>query len=218
MKPVQLFAIILLCIAATVCFGAGNLLPVTSLNAAEIPTQTTSNSATSNFSTVPTVTESAVANSTVTNSTVINATFETPTQIGDQPSSTSPVHQSETMVKLPIVGPGSSGSTESRVIKLKSADHLLEVLDNASGVILVDFYADWCAPCNRQCDILRNMEQSAAQNNAIILKINVDQYQRLTKLFKVTNLPTMLVIKNGKIIERKTGVADHQQVATLLAK
>jgi thioredoxin len=83
---------------------------------------------------------------------------------------------------------------------------------------LVDFYADWCGPCRKQGKILLDMERSASQNHAYIIKVNIDRHRQLADEFEVSSLPTLMLIKNGKVIDRQTGVADHQEIAALLAR
>ena len=104
------------------------------------------------------------------------------------------------------------------LITLSENDDLFELINESPGVVLVDFYADWCGPCKKQGAILHEMERSAAQSKASIIKVNVDQHQDLAQQFKVSSLPTLMLIKNDKIIQRQTGVADHQRVAAMLQK
>ena len=97
-------------------------------------------------------------------------------------------------------------------------DDFANMVERSSGVVLVDFYADWCGPCRKQGGILHEMEQTARQNNASIIKVNIDQHQRLASAFNVTSMPTLILIKDGQIIDRQTGVANHQRVAALLSQ
>ena len=101
---------------------------------------------------------------------------------------------------------------------LGQGDDLSSIVQHASGVVLLDFYADWCGPCRTQGGILHEMENTARQNEASIIKVNVDQHRRLAGSFNVTRLPTLILVKNGRIIERQTGVANHQRVADLLSR
>ncbi len=85
-------------------------------------------------------------------------------------------------------------------------DNFRELVGNASGTVLVDFYADWCGPCRKQGGILEDMESSSSQKRASIIKVNVDQHQQLAREFDVSSLPTLLVIKNGMVIERQNRI------------
>ena len=101
---------------------------------------------------------------------------------------------------------------------LGPSDDLINMVKHASGVVLLDFYADWCGPCQTQSGILHEMESTASQNNASMIKVNVDQHRGLASAFNVTSMPTLILIKDGRIIERQTGVANHQRIAALLSK
>ena len=104
------------------------------------------------------------------------------------------------------------------LITLSQGDDLLSMINQASGVVLLDFYADWCGPCRTQGGILHEMESTAGQNGASIIKVNIDQHRQLANAFNVTRLPTLILVKNGQIIEQQSGIASHQRVATLLSR
>jgi len=75
---------------------------------------------------------------------------------------------------------------------------------NSEIPVLVDFYADWCGPCQMVGPILETL---AAQykDKAKIVKINIDEQRKLAIANKVMSIPTMLFIKNGEIKERFSG-------------
>ena len=116
------------------------------------------------------------------------------------------------------VQPLSNALAVASLTTLGPNDDLAELVAQASGVVLVDFYADWCGPCRTQGGILHEMELTASQHHASIIKVNVDQHRRLASALNVTSLPTLMLIKDGQIIERQSGVANHQRVAALLSK
>ena len=112
----------------------------------------------------------------------------------------------------------STENSAAALTTLKSNQDLDELVQNAPGVVLLDFYADWCGPCKKQGAILHDLEQSAAAQNASIIKINVDQHQALAQQFKVGALPTLLLLKNGKVIETQRGLASRTIVNSLLSR
>ena len=116
------------------------------------------------------------------------------------------------------VQPRTNTSAVAPLITLGPSDNLLAMVEQSSGVVLLDFYADWCGPCRTQGGILHEMERTASQNSASIIKVNIDQHRQLAKAFNVTRLPTLILVKNGQIIERQTGLANHQKVAALLSR
>ncbi len=74
-----------------------------------------------------------------------------------------------------------------------------------SGVILVDFWASWCAPCKMMAPVLNEISEELTGNN-FVGKLNVEQYQSISAKYKVRNIPTMILYKNGKEINRFVGV------------
>lgn len=87
------------------------------------------------------------------------------------------------------------------------------------GVVLVDFWAPWCAPCKIIAPTLNDIADS--QNEFMVAKVNVDHNQQLAQKFKVRNIPTMLILKDGKeagrIVGVKTKRAILKEVRTVMA-
>jgi thioredoxin len=100
---------------------------------------------------------------------------------------------------------------------MEPSDDFSDLLKKAPGVVLVDFYADWCGPCKVQGEILNDMQTMAAQHQATIIKVNIDQHRELADQFQVSGIPTLMLISDGKIIDRTSGIADRQTVSTMLA-
>ena len=109
-------------------------------------------------------------------------------------------------------------SAKPALITLGKYENLFEVIHNANGNVLVDFYADWCGPCKRQSAVLHDLETTASQYGALIVKVNVDQHQQLAEQFDVASLPTLVLIKNQSVLERRRGLASRDQVNRLLAQ
>jgi thioredoxin 1 len=84
---------------------------------------------------------------------------------------------------------------------------------NAQPVpVLLDFWAPWCGPCRMQGPILDEVAQRAGEG-ALVGKINVDEEPELAARFGVASIPTLVLMKGGKVVTRMVGV---QQAATLL--
>ena len=115
------------------------------------------------------------------------------------------------------VAPIHNASATAPLTTLGLDDDIFEMVEQANGVVLLDFYADWCGPCRMQGGILHEMEDTASQNDASIIKVDVDQHRQLASALNVTALPTLVLIKDGKIVERQTGLADRQRIADLLS-
>lgn len=72
-------------------------------------------------------------------------------------------------------------------------------------VVLVDFWATWCAPCRMMAPVLNDVA-SELTGNSHVGKVNIEQYQSLAQKFKVRNIPTLILFKNGAEINRFVGI------------
>lgn len=147
----------------------------------------------------------------------VQRTYAAPTQVAQNQAPTIPPDQRGPAASIPTMQPVSHAPDSPPLVTLGPNDNFDEMVSRASGVVLVDFYADWCGPCKKQGDILHEMERSAAENHASMIKVNVDQHEALADRFEVSSLPTLMLIKDGKVITRQTGMADRQRVASWLA-
>ena len=87
---------------------------------------------------------------------------------------------------------------------------------NADKPVLLDFYADWCAPCRMLSPIVDQIAEEAEQ--FVVGKINVDEESALAQQFGVMNIPTLVVIKNGEVVNRASGVRPKAQILAMLEK
>ena len=71
--------------------------------------------------------------------------------------------------------------------------------------ILIDFWASWCAPCRMMAPIL-NEVAGELNESSYVGKINIEQYQSLAQKFKVRNIPTLILLKNGVEVNRYIGL------------
>ena len=70
------------------------------------------------------------------------------------------------------------------------------------GLVLVDFYADWCGPCQM---LAPNLEQLDKEGGVKIVKINVDDIPDLARQFRVMSIPTLMLFKDGKFDKKVLG-------------
>ncbi len=82
--------------------------------------------------------------------------------------------------------------------------------------VLVDFYADWCGPCRMVAPVLREIAEEYPEYK--ICKVNVDDEPELAEAFQIMNIPALVVIENGKIIDRAVGAKPKAQLLELLGE
>lgn len=89
--------------------------------------------------------------------------------------------------------------------------------DVAEGVVLVDFWATWCGPCKMIAPVLEELDADLA-GKATIVKVDVDQNQETAAQFGIMSIPTLLVFKDGKPVDKTVGFHPKEALADLLAK
>lgn len=88
-----------------------------------------------------------------------------------------------------------------------------EVLES-DKIVLVDFYADWCEPCKVFSPILEDVADD--YDYVKVVKVNVDEEVELAQKYGIISLPTLLVVKNGKVVDRSTGALEKIYVLDMI--
>ena len=96
-------------------------------------------------------------------------------------------------------------SKEMSGVKVIFDDNFDEVV--SSGVVIVDFYADWCGPCKMMAPIFEET-QKEYEGKVTLAKINVDENKNTAIKQKIMSIPTLLFYKDGQIVDRVSGVLD----------
>ena len=78
-------------------------------------------------------------------------------------------------------------------------------------VVLVDFYATWCGPCKMLSPILEDVATELPEN-AVIAKLDIDESLDTAKDYNVMSVPTMIIFKDGKEVERLIGLRQKEQI------
>lgn len=92
-----------------------------------------------------------------------------------------------------------------------------ETLISDNKPVLVDFYADWCRPCQMMAPILEDVK-SQIGDQATIIKINVDENQALAAQYGIQSIPSLLIFKQGEVVWREVGVHRPTELMAALKK
>ncbi|MBI4264411.1 MAG: thioredoxin [Acidobacteria bacterium] len=89
--------------------------------------------------------------------------------------------------------------------------------ETKNGVVLVDFWAEWCGPCRR---LAPTVDALAAEyeGRATVAKLNVDENPNVPGRFMIRGIPTLLLFKNGQLAETLVGLAPKEEIARLIEK
>ncbi len=89
-----------------------------------------------------------------------------------------------------------------------------EQFKNSEKTVLLDFYADWCGPCRMVSPLVDQIAEDYPQY--LVGKVNVEDQPELAQAFGVASIPTLVVMKNGKIVNRSVGARPKPQILTML--
>ena len=89
-----------------------------------------------------------------------------------------------------------------------------EQVKSSEKTVLLDFYADWCGPCRMVSPLV---DEIAAENPQYLIgKINVDNEPELAQAFGVFSIPTLVVMKYGKVVKQSAGARPKAQILAML--
>ena len=114
---------------------------------------------------------------------------------------------------------GAAGAHESKPVVITDRTFEKEVLQASGRPVLVDCWAPWCGPCRMVGPIMDQLAEESAGRYRIA-KLNVDENPQTAARFNIASIPTMLIFKDGKLIDRligaqpKPAIAERLQVAS----
>lgn len=86
-----------------------------------------------------------------------------------------------------------------------------------SGIVLVDFFANWCGPCRMMTPILEDIQQEFGDKISVY-KVDVDEDESLAHEFNVMSIPTIVIFVNGEQKEKKIGLMQYDELVDVLNK
>lgn len=89
--------------------------------------------------------------------------------------------------------------------------------ETSSWVVLVDFWAEWCGPCQMMLPILSDFEADM-WDKMKVWKVNVDEAPALAQAFRVMSIPTLIVLKDGKLVENMVWVKQKEELKEIVWK
>jgi thioredoxin 1 len=105
------------------------------------------------------------------------------------------------------------GDIQMSVISVNSVNFNEEVI-NSSKPVLVDLWATWCGPCRMMAPVL---DEIASEHPEVkVCKINVDEEPELARSFRVSAIPTVALIKNGKVVDSFVGFKPKSHIKSML--
>lgn len=87
----------------------------------------------------------------------------------------------------------------------------------SSWVVLVDFWAEWCGPCQMMLPILADFE-TEMWDKLKVWKVNVDEVPSIAQQFRIMSIPTLIVFKDGKPVEQMVWVKQKEELKTIVQK
>ena len=99
------------------------------------------------------------------------------------------------------------------VLHINKENFLQEVLESRKPVLL-DFWANWCGPCRMVAPLVE--EIAGERPDLKVGKVNVDEQQELAGAFQIMSIPTLVVVKDGRVVSQTVGVRPKQEILSIL--
>jgi len=93
----------------------------------------------------------------------------------------------------------------------------LSDIEASKGVVMIDFNAPWCGPCQMMAPIIDELKKEY-QGKVLIEEVNVDENNELSQKYDIMSIPTFLILKDGKVVEKINGARTKEDLKGLIEK
>lgn len=109
---------------------------------------------------------------------------------------------------------GAMDAKSEYVAEFSDADFKSEVL-GGEGLVLVDFWATWCPPCRKMVPVVAAVAEDF-HGRAVVGKLDVDKNAATARDYNVTAIPTLILFRDGEVVEKKVGYQDKDTISAML--
>ena len=92
---------------------------------------------------------------------------------------------------------------------------IINEVTNSEKLVIIDFFATWCVPCQMMSEVLRNVEKEY-EDVVEVFKVDVDENQETAIRYDVTSMPTLVFFKDGEEVERKIGYIEREELISII--
>ncbi|HIU66182.1 MAG TPA: thioredoxin [Candidatus Caccomorpha excrementavium] len=100
-------------------------------------------------------------------------------------------------------------------VKTITSENFEQEVLKAEKTVLIDFWAEWCGPCRMLSPVVDQVAEEMG-DQIIVGKVNVDEQPALAQKFNIMSIPTLLVFKNGSVVQTSVGVRPKQEIVNLV--
>lgn len=95
-------------------------------------------------------------------------------------------------------------------------DNFERIVLSGEKPVLIDFWASWCGPCRMQSPAVEELGEELG-GSAVVAKLNVDENPELAAQFSVMSIPTLVIVKDRKVVRRRVGVTPKETLRSMLS-